>query len=283
LVECQLPKLDVAGSSPVARSLKPFTYRELLPPQHLREHVLAYWEFTVHGAGPNGFVHHIWPDGCISLTVATLSGVPVSAHLTGPTGAARLVTMEDGAVVRGARFWPDAGGAVLGLDAESLRDGRAAAAEVLGAAAEVFAHAIAAAPDLERSADIFSNFIAPIVRAAPPLDVPVRTMVRAINASRGDGSIAAAARSAGLSARQLRRRFRRAVGLTPKEYARVRRVRAAIGAVLGAEQETWSAIAAELGYTDQPHLIHDIAELTGFTPLALERRLAMIEHGSVTP
>lgn len=263
--------------------MKPFTYRELLPPPYLREHVLSYWEFTVHTVGAGGFVHHVWPDGCISLTVAALRGVAVSAHLTGPTGTARCVTVEDGVTVRGARFWPDAGGAVLGLDAELLRDGRVAAAAVLGVTAEVLAHAVAAAPDLERSGDIFSSIVAPIVRAAPPLDVPVRTMVRAISASRGERSIAALARSVGLSARHLRRRFHRAVGLTPKEYARVRRVRSAIGAVLAAEQETWSAIAAELGYTDQPHLIRDVAQLTGFTPLALERRLAMIEHASVTP
>ena len=49
------------------------------------------------------------------------------------------------------------------------------------------------------------------------------------------------------------------------------------------EPGAWSAIAAELGYTDQPHLIRDVAELTGFTPLALQARLAMIEHESVTP
>ena len=263
--------------------MKPFTYRELLPPPHLREHLLSYWEFTVHTVGAGGFVHHVWPDGRISLTVAARRGTPVSVHLTGPTVAARQVTVEDGVTVRGARFWPDAGGAVLGLDAESLRDGRAPAAEVLGATADVLAHVVASASDLERSGDIFSNVVAPIVRAAPPLDVHVRTMVRAISASRGEISIADLARSVGLSARHLRRRFRRAVGLTPKEYARVRRVRSAIGAVLSAEQETWSAIAAELGYTDQPHLIRDVAELTGMTPLALRRRLAMIEHASVTP
>ena len=263
--------------------MKPFTYRELLPPPHLREHVLSYWEFIVHTVGASGFVHHVWPDGCISLTVATRCGMPASVHLTGPTVAARPVTVEDGVMVRGARFWPDAGGAVVGLDSESLRNERVPASKVLGATADMLAHAVAAAPDLERSGDIFSHVLAPIVRAAPPLDVQVRTVVRAISASCGDGSIAALARSVGLSARHLRRRFRKAVGLTPKEYARVRRVRSAIGAVLAAEEETWSAIAAELGYTDQPHLIRDVAELTGFTPLALQRRLAMIEHTSVTP
>ena len=263
--------------------MKPFTYRELLPPPQLRQHILSYWEFTVHAVGPDGFVHHVWPDGCISLTVAARHGVPLSVHLTGPTGSVRRVTVEDDVVVRGARFWPDAGAAVLGLGAESLRNGRVPGAEVLGGAAAVLAHAVAAAADLERSGDIFSDILVPVVRAAPPLDAPVRRMVCAISASRGEASIAALASSVGLSARHLRRRFRTAVGLTPKEYARVRRVRSAIGAVLAAEQETWSAIAAALGYTDQPHLIRDVAELTGFTPLALERRLAMIEHASVTP
>jgi methylphosphotriester-DNA--protein-cysteine methyltransferase len=262
--------------------MKPFTYRELAPPQELAEHLLSYWEFRVHGVEPGGVVHPVWPDGCMSLAVAA-NGQTIFVNVIGPTLAARRVTVEDGAVVRGARFWPDAGSVVLGLDAETTRDGRVPAVEVLGSAANELAQAVAAASDLEAAGRAFARVVAPRVRAAAPLDVHVRAAVSTIRAARGMTPIGSLTRDAGLSARQLRRRFQRAVGLSPKEYSRVRRLRSAIGAVLTLAPEAWSAVAADLGYTDQSHLIRDVTQLTGMTPHALKARLEMIEHANVTP
>ena len=39
MVECQLPKLDVAGSNPVSRSIKSITYREFFPEKTLKNEV----------------------------------------------------------------------------------------------------------------------------------------------------------------------------------------------------------------------------------------------------
>ncbi|WP_432880315.1 helix-turn-helix transcriptional regulator [Kribbella sp. CA-245084] len=68
----------------------------------------------------------------------------------------------------------------------------------------------------------------------------------------------------GVSDRYLRRVFRQAVGVSPKHFARITRVRN----VIGQPRESWADTAAYAGYTDQSHLIADFRSLMGVTPKA---------------
>lgn len=72
----------------------------------------------------------------------------------------------------------------------------------------------------------------------------------------------------GLLPKTFVRRFREHTGLTPKRYARVRRLQAVVGSVCRRGEVDWSGIAADFGYADQAHLIHDFRDLTGLTPTA---------------
>lgn len=77
---------------------------------------------------------------------------------------------------------------------------------------------------------------------------------------------------AGLLPKRFVRRFRDVVGLTPKRYSRVRRLQRVLGAVAQEGDVDWAATAAEHGFCDQAHLIHDFRELTGLTPTAYRAR-----------
>jgi AraC-like DNA-binding protein len=114
------------------------------------------------------------------------------------------------------------------------------------------------------------------------IDSRVRAAIRLIGAHRGEIPVAQIARDVDLSTRQLERRFKAAVGLTPKEYARVRRMRSGIAAVLRGEKQ-WSMLAASLGYADQSHLVREFGDMTGLTPGDLQNRLDRIEHDGVNP
>src|SRR6266576_2231514 len=71
----------------------------------------------------------------------------------------------------------------------------------------------------------------------------------------------------GLFPRTLARRFSNQVGITPKRFARVHRLQRVLRAVRRSSEPDWCALAAEHGYTDQAHLIHDFRDLAGITPL----------------
>ncbi|WP_083683398.1 helix-turn-helix domain-containing protein [Actinoalloteichus fjordicus] len=74
-----------------------------------------------------------------------------------------------------------------------------------------------------------------------------------------------AARDLGLSERQLRTVFTRAVGLSPRRFARVTRVRTVLAAT-GAGVGSWSRLAADAGYYDQSHLTAEFREVMQVTP-----------------
>ncbi len=72
-----------------------------------------------------------------------------------------------------------------------------------------------------------------------------------IVASNGVMSIAALARGAGLSARQLDRVFAKNAGMSPKRYCRIVRFRTAWELGFRARRKDWSMIAIRCGYADQ--------------------------------
>ena len=73
-------------------------------------------------------------------------------------------------------------------------------------------------------------------------------------------------RDLGLLPRTLRRRFTAQVGLTPKRFARVQRMRRLVRDLDGQAEVDWAAAAAKHGYADQPHLADEFRELVGVTP-----------------
>ncbi len=66
--------------------------------------------------------------------------------------------------------------------------------------------------------------------------------------------------------RTLERRFSSQVGMPPKRFARVRRLQRVLRAVRRSAEPVWHELAADHGYADQPHLVHEFRELAGITP-----------------
>ncbi len=101
-----------------------------------------------------------------------------------------------------------------------------------------------------------------LVRSADP------AMAAAITLLERGVSVAEARSRLGLLPKTFVRRFREQVGLTPKRLYRVRRMQRIVGTVCRPVGVDWCMLAAEHGFTDQAHLIHDFRDLTGITPTA---------------
>ena len=76
------------------------------------------------------------------------------------------------------------------------------------------------------------------------------------------------ASSAGISARQLERRFLGEVGIGPKLFCRILRFQQVFRAV-AEDSAGWAALAIDCGYYDQAHLIRDFQEFAHQTPAVL--------------
>lgn len=69
-----------------------------------------------------------------------------------------------------------------------------------------------------------------------------------------------------MSRRNFERRFFKKVGLSPKYYARVRRMSYLMNLIAGKKKVDWGTIFSECEFYDQSHFIRDFLEFTGRTP-----------------
>ncbi|HKE14662.1 MAG TPA: helix-turn-helix transcriptional regulator [Kofleriaceae bacterium] len=73
-----------------------------------------------------------------------------------------------------------------------------------------------------------------------------------------------------ISARNLRRAFSAAVGVTPKLYARIARFQRAL-AIAASTPSPWAEVARATGFADQSHLAGEFRALAGLSPSAFTR------------
>ena len=112
-------------------------------------------------------------------------------------------------------------------------------------------------------------------RCEPRIDPSVELVERLVALARSDrtiGRVEQLARAGSLSARSLHRLFERHVGLGPKWVICRARVHEAAERVATGNQVDWAALAQELGYHDQSHLVRDFKAQVGFTPAAYAAR-----------
>ena len=207
------------------------------------------------------FQQETLPHPCINVVAGThrpgVHGVPrrrFVAHLVGR-----------GFVV-GAKFRPG------GFRAFHDRDIAELTGRELPLAALFGAEAAALEPDRLAGLDD-AALVAAIVHALrtrrPKRDDQAELATRAVELARGDQRIARTAALAdrlAMSPRSLERLFRRYVGVSPKWVIRRYRVQEACERVKTGHPADWAALAAELGYFDQSHLIRDFKAQVGRTP-----------------
>jgi AraC-like DNA-binding protein len=98
------------------------------------------------------------------------------------------------------------------------------------------------------------------------MDTSLQPVTRLIERERGAVSVEWLSRASGISRQHLARKFRAQVGVTPKQFCRYVRFHALLTHAYTTPQADWAALAAEFGYYDQPHLIAEFREFTGYTP-----------------
>jgi len=96
-----------------------------------------------------------------------------------------------------------------------------------------------------------------------------------------DVTIGSIATSLRLSPRRLIEVFTAEVGMTPKRLARVLRFQRALALARREGPPDWGRLATACGYFDQPHLIHDVRELTGMSPVSLLRASERVKDNHV--
>ncbi len=255
-----------------------FLYAERLPAPALAMWFSTYWEFSVRDGAPP--MHHVPPDGCTSLTFILGGPERGAVLLSGPWLEPLAVPVWAGSRFVGVRLRAGGVRGALGVDPDTLRNRSVPADTLVGPLVARLRTRLLASVDLDDASATFDELFGAEVEGMQPTDPLVDRAVDALVTSHGELAIAALARDLATSERTLLRRFKAATGLTPKQFARIRRLLAAAWQVVDG-RGTWSEIAAGAGYADQPHLHHDVVGLTGLRPEVFGSRIRSTEHDQV--
>jgi AraC-like DNA-binding protein len=231
-------------------------YREHDPPPALAARVECLWTLRSDGALPGPALNRVLPDGCIDLIFDFGEGP--RGYAVGAMTRALSVRMAGRVDLVGVRFRP--GGAALGLPAGELTD-RAPGVDELGLGA-------LCAPVLEAGSALAAVPVLGEVLAARFRDAPEPIAAAAwarLHSAAGALPVRELAAQLGVGERRLQRIFYDHVGLTPKQAARVARLKAAISLMAGAELPL-GRVALRAGYYDQAHFNHEFARLAGVAP-----------------
>jgi len=250
-------------------------YREIKPQPPLSEFVECFW--TLEGDGRAETAGDlILPDGCVEMVLNF--GDPFCEHkqhnqkLTqpmrlvvgqmtgpmriGPTGTVQLI---------GVRFNPGGTRPFFNIQTEEVTNRYASLDDVATDLDREITSREFEPSSLERSVRVLEELLTRRLQQPSNEVAPVRHAVNRILRSNGLIGINELASGAGISARQLERRFLREVGIGPKLLCRILRFQQVFHA---AEQDSgnWASVAARCGYYDQSHLIRDFQQFAGAAP-----------------
>jgi AraC-like DNA-binding protein len=251
-------------------------YEELAPAPALAAHVHCLWRFE---GIEDGVEQAVPPDGRCELIVHC--GRPYEERGPGAAWHAQprllfagqltrpLVLRSRGAVeVLGVRFTPAGAWALVGRPLASCTDLRVPLAELHGATATTaLQRAIDRAGDAAPRMALLSDYVAAQIAARNGRrDAQVERCVARLQVSDSRVALAELSALAGLSARQLQRRFAEVVGIAPRTLAVVIRLRRVFDGLRDAPWSTWSERAQAAGFFDHPQMARDFRRLLGTAP-----------------
>lgn len=252
----------------------PFTYRELYTAAPLAELVRKLWVMdNGHNALPfNSKI--VLPNSCFNLALVSGAGMDIR-NRRGPLampqglyfcGQAQLsvdTLIRPFTTVTMVQLHPWAPARLTTSSLAETADAIVPLATVLPALQEALAPCLGQ-PETEVLACLHTQLPPLIVAADLPL---LRRACQRWQQSKGTVAVLALARELGCSTRQLEKTFRYYLGLTPKEFTAVLRVRGVVDTLHDATNtQSLTQLALDYGFYDQAHFIKAFRRMVQLSP-----------------
>lgn len=235
-----------------------------VPPSRLAAVVDYLW--WVEWDTPEPYAQDVVPRPVVHLAAELHEGDPrLLVHGVSTERFERKLTGVGRTVA--AAFRPGGLRPFVAIDLAAVTDRVVPADELLGADDRLVASALL---DPEVTVDAAARRLADwLVELDPrpdPTAVEVAELVERIEADADIRRAEQVAELAGVTLRTLQRRFRTHVGVSPKWVVQRYRLLDVLEQVHGRDDVDWAALAGELGYADQSHLIRQFTALVGEPP-----------------
>ncbi|MFC8174672.1 DUF6597 domain-containing transcriptional factor [Streptomyces sp. NPDC057242] len=276
------PRRDTRGIVDPAGLLSRVRFRRHLPAPELRPYLEHYW--LIDWELPEPYASHVVPHPSVNVVFrrhgplgAPAAGAHASAEVSGVGLGLFTHKLAEAGRVCGIQFRPGGFRPFAPAWPVSAWTGRRvpltdAFPDVPDSPGAGAATAAVLTPDGDHARvaalDAFLLARGPVPDPAADHAVELVELVRSDRTVRGTSRLAAAS---GLSARSLQRLFASHVGVGPKWVILRYRIHEALERAEAAGAPDWAALAAELGYSDQAHLVRDFTATIGVPPAAYAR------------
>lgn len=244
-----------------------FTVERPTPSPDLSAWVEHYWLVRWQTTTP--YTQATLPHPALHLTVeadgAWLYGVPLGKFTRRLTGEGRVIGIR----------WR-AGGCYPWLQTPIARytDQVRPLAEVWPHDPRPLLHALRRTDDTPQLVAAIEDWLRPHQPAPDPTVDLISHLVQTIQRERSLTSVEAVSEQCHHSKRHLQRLFQTYVGVSPKWVIQRYRLHEIIDQVAAGVVLDWAALAADLGYYDQSHLIRDFKAMVGLSPADYARQCA---------
>jgi AraC-like DNA-binding protein len=176
----------------------------------------------------------------------------------GPSGRVRLF---------GIRFWPAGAHPFFRFPLLELNNRIDDLRDVWDSDVNLVQEQLAEATSFDEGIAIVETALTERLRPSPSDDIAIQ-VARLISSTAGMARIELIRKSFGISERSLERRFKTAIGTSPKMFSRIIRFQNLLKTLEQQKPESFLDIALSLGYYDQPHMIREFKEFSGKSPIA---------------
>jgi AraC-like DNA-binding protein len=240
-------------------------HQRVLPSPALAESIAHFWSVRWDLRSP--FVAETLPHPSVHIVFES----PGRAEIAGVSTSRFIRKLVGRGSVFGVKFRPAAFQPLYRRPLVQLSDRAIDSAQLFGDEAAPLAAAIHGAASMDAAIATAEAFFARKIDALPAPVVAMRDLVERLSEDRTVLRVEDVAALAGLDLRTLQRRFLRYVGVSPKWVIQRYRLHEAAEQLGSASPPSLAALAASLGYFDQPHFVRDFKAVVGRAPGAYAR------------
>jgi len=253
--------------SETAKKCNKIQCREYLPSKHLQPYISRYWIMRSKIDLEEPILHRVIPDGCSDIIfdlnghsyreVGSIVGTmtkPIFAKLKGRVNYIAI------------RFSPGGFLHFFDIAMYNFTDQIIPLEIISGKEERNLIEQLCLGNHIENQRRLLERHLENLLRTNDRSDPVAKNAIYNILANKGNITISELAKIVDISKRQLRRKFERWIGVSPKAFCRIIRFQSILRMLHHEPKCNWLAIALDGGYYDQSHFIHEFSSYYGLNP-----------------
>lgn len=229
----------------------------------------AISHFYSFEAGSQGKETVAIPDGCVDVLFDCDASQP-TAEVFGTPMSAIDIELKSRHRYFGVRFASGIIPDCMKISAQELIEHHYSLLDVIPQTEQLFEAIVSQDNFSDQVAICKSFFEGKTPRQMAPL---TQAVVRFIFEHQGNIRVDELADVTGYTTRTIQRQFRADIGMSPKQFSRIIRCQTAVHQINHSSAVTFSDMAFDLGFSDQPHFLREFKKLVHATPMSYQSQV----------